>query len=564
MIAVGLRFLSGRFHATPWGRHVNEGTPEWPPSPWRFLRCLVAAWKRKLDSRLSQLDIEPLFRQLLAPPLFRLPPAATGHVRYFMPWFKKGPGTLIFDAFVALAKQAEIVILWPEAKVTQEKKEQLGLLLDHLNYFGRAESWAQARLLSPQEADAALQEVNCWPLDGQQIPPGYELVRVLCPDPESALTNSAFFKLIVPKARGKAIQEFQRPAPPYDPDWHLCAETLWLQKERWSDPPGSRWVQYLRPRDCFKIEPSPKTTSYSFRPQVVRFALDSTVLPRITETLPIAEAARRTLMGIFGRLFPNPDGSKGRSPILTGKDAQGRPLQGHRHAYYLPTDEDHDGRLDHLTIFAEEGFGPQELKAFDCFRQLKLPEREQSGHPIRVVCLGWGRFPDYAPGPLRQAARWVSVTPFVSSRFPKRRGVKRDPPELLRCIPKFLLAVLREELDRLLLRRPDLAGIPLDQIQITPCIDAYGAFRIPQFLGPLDRSRHCSASNQDCAFRPQFHGRLGLRPIQFKRFRHKPTDDGGRRPAGAFQIEFPQLVQGPICLGYSSHFGLGLFMPLED
>ncbi len=34
MLAIALRFPLGRFHATPWGRHVNEGAPEWPPSPW--------------------------------------------------------------------------------------------------------------------------------------------------------------------------------------------------------------------------------------------------------------------------------------------------------------------------------------------------------------------------------------------------------------------------------------------------------------------------------------------------------------------------------------------------
>lgn len=51
------------------------------------------------------------------------------------------------------------------------------------------------------------------------------------------------------------------------------------------------------------------------------------------------------------------------------------------------------------------------------------------------------------------------------------------------------------------------------------------------------------------------------RPIQFKRFRRKHGDDGGRRAAGAFRIFFPELVQGPICLGHSCHFGLGLFVP---
>jgi CRISPR-associated protein Csb2 len=42
---------------------------------------------------------------------------------------------------------------------------------------------------------------------------------------------------------------------------------------------------------------------------------------------------------------------------------------------------------------------------------------------------------------------------------------------------------------------------------------------------------------------------------------NKPGDDGGRRPSGAFRIAFAAAVRGPICLGHSSHFGMGLFLP---
>lgn len=51
-----------------------------------------------------------------------------------------------------------------------------------------------------------------------------------------------------------------------------------------------------------------------------------------------------------------------------------------------------------------------------------------------------------------------------------------------------------------------------------------------------------------------------LRPIQFKRFRNKAGDDGGRRPSGAFRITFARPVEGPLALGHSCHFGLGLFV----
>ena len=91
MIALSVRFLAGRFHATPWDRHVNEGVPEWPPSPWRIVRALVATWRRTLPD-LSQEQIEPILRELAnKPPEFVLPVASTGHSRHYMPWFKKGP-----------------------------------------------------------------------------------------------------------------------------------------------------------------------------------------------------------------------------------------------------------------------------------------------------------------------------------------------------------------------------------------------------------------------------------------------------------------------------------------
>ena len=48
-LSIAVAFPAGRFHATPWGHHVNEGLPEWPPSPWRLLRALIATWKRKLN-----------------------------------------------------------------------------------------------------------------------------------------------------------------------------------------------------------------------------------------------------------------------------------------------------------------------------------------------------------------------------------------------------------------------------------------------------------------------------------------------------------------------------------
>ena len=269
---------------------------------------------------------------------------------------------------------------------------------------------------------------------------------------------------------------------------------------------------------------------------MVRFALDATVLPLVQNTLKIAEKARITAMGCYRRseeerlyhgripkgvLLP-------RSTVLAGKDADGNPLSGHSHAYYLPTDEDGDGRLDHLTIMAEMGFGPGEVKAFDRMRQIKRDD----GDPIRLLLLDIGRADKERAARFMGPARvWVSTTPFVATRHPKANGTKRDPADLLGPENQraFAQKVLAEEIARLRERHPEIPD--------------------PISVSPLNDEHRCSAHS--------------LRPIQFKRFRQKRTDDGGRRPAGAFKIVFPQDVTGPICLGHSSHFGLGLFVPNE-
>jgi CRISPR-associated protein Csb2 len=501
------------------------------------LRALIATWKRKLDDKLSLAEVELLLRALVEPPQFVLPPASSGHTRHYMPWFKKGPDdrTLVFDTFTGLPRDARVVMLWPDSTLSSQQHDQLGLLLAHLNFFGRAESWCSACLLGDGEVAEAARAVNCRPIDGDGGPANCEIVRVLCADPDAAFSN----QYTPPKhkaasGRGKAKTTVV-PAL-YDPDWHLCMETLELHDKKWSDPPGSKWVRYARPRDCFKIEPVHRVSrsGRDLAPQVARFALDSTVLPLITDTLPVAESARRRLMGIYGRQFAQPDGAKARSAIFAGKDEASRPLSGHAHAYYLPTDEDDDGHLDHLTVIASEGFCPGEVRALDCLNQLKGLGEIRSSHPLRVLLLGLGRLDEYDQGSCGCYQSWISATPFIATRYLKKRGTKRDPEEVWNNRVAFLTLVLKEELRRFLGRRADLRDLTLDAIRVEPITDANGVFRI---------------------------GQKQLRPIEFCRFRQKTGDDGGRRTSGGFRLTFPRPVKGPICLGHSAHFGMGLFVP---
>ena len=536
MIAISFRFLAGRYHATPWGRHVNEGTVEWPPSPWRILRALVATWKRTLPD-VPESDVKPILETLAAEaPEFILPPASTGHTRHYMPWFKKGPDdrTLVFDTFVAVSRRVPLLVRWPNASLDDAQRGTLRHVLANLDTLGRSESWCEATLLPDDEAAASCQNARrrqVVPLSGRGVPDDHEIVRLLCPHPSEAFADDHVVAVTTKTTgRRKNKQSIEQRTTRYDPSWNLCMETLQLHKERWSDPPGSRWVQYARPRDCFKVEPVARSRVPSPaqpRIQVARYALDSTVLPLVTETLPVAEAARRALMGIHGRIAER-NGVRGRSPVFAGKGEHADPLSGHGHAYYLPTDEDGDGRLDHLTVFARSGFDDDERRALDRLRQLKTDRKGEERHPLRLLLLGMGTLDEYRPGPLRASRVWVSATPYIATRHAKTRGKDRIDISCQQARAEFLAADLREQIRAV---RSDLAA---ENVEVEPLLDG-NSFRIAE----------------------------RWRPVEFKRFRSKPGDDGGRRLAGAFRIDFPQPVTGPVAFGHSSHFGMGLFVPAK-
>ena len=380
-ITIALRFPAGRFHATPWGHHVNEGLPEWPPSPWRLLRALVATWKRKLSREPSVgSHVESVLAALAnEPPAFALPPATLGHSRHFMPLNSTDPNvrTKVFDAFVAVDPNQDVVFHWAKGALSPEEQRALSFLLSQLGYFGRAESWCSARLLT--EFDAS--RVNC---ESGNVGAGYEAVRVLVPDSRPCPEK---------QTERWRIWSFKTRTPP-DPPWNLLAETadLHAPNEKWSDPPGSRWLTYARRTDCFATKPlvrQPRPAEERTRFTVARFVVDVAEgrrpLPLLTEAVPFAEATRASLMGCFQRLLHRKKFGTTRKPYreefhsetLSGKLASGEYLKSHGHAFYLPTAEERDGtRIDHLTVFAPDGFLRDEVAALDELRSFRFREAD--------------------------------------------------------------------------------------------------------------------------------------------------------------------------------------------
>jgi CRISPR-associated protein Csb2 len=264
------------------------------------------------------------------------------------------------------------------------------------------------------------------------------------------------------------------------------------------------------------------------KPTIARFLLGAPVLPIVTDTVRVAESFRHAVMGRFQRHCHRQKYGRANKPhqelfqseVLSGKDAAGTILRQHRHAFYLPTAEGSDPRwLTHVTVAAADGFGPEEVAALNAFRALKLDEESPA---LRVQLVGLGDRQDFRAPLLEASNAWTSATPFLATRYPKRRGAKRDRPEDYTTLQAFLQHVLGQELAR----RPGLP--PVAAIEE---LDGIGPQR--------------------------------LRPIQFQRFRQKRDDDGGRRPAGGFRVTFAAPACGPLALGHSCHFGLGLFLPEE-
>jgi len=149
---------------------------------------------------------------------------------------------------------------------------------------------------------------------------------------------------------------------------------------------------------------------------------------------------------------------------------------------------------------------------------------------------------------LEPAPVWVSATPFLATRYPKPRGRKRDPRELLQPAARLAFAarVLGEELERLRQRRGTVCQTASLSPRSSPLVPPAGDLPEVVRVEPLTE---------------QALGARRVRPWAFQRGRQKAGDDGWRRAHGAFRIEFARPTPGPICLGHACHFGLGLFIP---
>lgn len=383
---LGVRFLTGRFHATAWGRHVNEGVPEWPPAPFRLLRAMLDAWFRKHQD-IDRRTIEQLMERLAAPPKYFVPAARASHTRSYLSQNGEDPSDkkLVFDAFAVVSRTDEVLVGWPGLELSAECFAAVRRLVGSLNYLGRSESWVQMRVLDDRDV-----QWNCIPVEPGPLPGG-EVVPLACVLDRAAY-DSRGFVLEIGKGKNKSRLGW------FDALGWGSAETIAHTMNR---PPAMEVVHYLRPINALDARPTPTRHQGSKVVEAVRFAVDARVPVPITEALRVGDLARRNLMGALRSVA----GHDHPSSAFSGKDGNGDPVRGHPHATILVLDEDCDGYIDAVLVTNPTPFSIEERRAIDRLRP--IPRR--NGHPLILTPSRYGTREEL----LERTTEVVSVTPFA-------------------------------------------------------------------------------------------------------------------------------------------------------
>jgi CRISPR-associated protein Csb2 len=537
-------FPGGRYHATAWGHHVNEGQVEWPPSPWRILRALVATGFTTLrwseDPGMGEVPAR-LFNALARTlPAYRLPAASSAHSRHFMPLgkLKKDDGregtTLVFDTWADVGA-GHIDVCWP-CELTPEERGLLATLVANMSYLGRSESWVEGTLV-----DDSGQQFDAFPhQDGTHPGRGWEQITLMAAiDPAEYLgwRHQQVTQLLsaVPAPEGKngkkptaaQLKTYQKTCSgleaPYPGDLLSCltAETSFWKQHGWSQPPGAHRVIYWRRVNSLSVgRPVDARMPVGKSVTTMLLALATpgfniSALPPVTRTLPQAELFHRAIVGRVAR------GGRVRCPELTGRNEDGSPLEdGHVHAHVQPLSlapaARSQRRIDHILVHAPMGISPAAQHAIQTVRRTWM-KGGASDLQVAIVAAGDISILRSLSGTLQESLErlfdgentgreWVSATPFVPPRFLKKSG------------RNTLLGQINAELR--CRRLPEATAV--------------------EVLEEKTREfRHFVVSRRNSMQAPPVSFGMGLRIVL-------------EQSLGTQQV--------PLTLGYGCHFGLGLFV----
>lgn len=495
-------FPLGRFHATPWRVNpFDDHFGEWPPSPWRLVRAVVARWyqwARETVPPPPPNELDGLVRALSTSTYrFHLPAHAHkgSPVRQYFPvefgWNPKDKKkaaarsystSLAQDNYWCIASGNDGAVWWflEGDAWTDDLVTALDRCLERVTYFGRAEAFTRIERVGD---GAPVPQPNCDLSERRGSGP----VPVLAPSADAT------------RADVERVTD--------DPE--VAGRT---------EPPGARKMYARRPpRPALREAARPRALRENCH--LLQFAMGWNVAPEPRAIVRLTSRFRGAAISELAKIKTgDPKATWNRAPAdvreamaeMTGKDANGRPLLGHRHAEFFGWFE--DGAATRLLAWRDgRAFDENEQTAL-----LRAAARELSWAAagpdadkwvVRLVPLDRAVSPP--PGFEGAPARcWESVTSYVPPRYHLRRGKERAPESLLEQIRRELA----------------LRGFTgAAQVEAEP------------IAAPAWVSVHV----------PRTERRAFL----------------GDRRGYWLRLTFPKPICGPLRLGHSSSFGLGLFRP---
>ena len=279
-----------------------------------------------------------------------------------------------------------------------------------------------------------------------------------------------------------------------------------------------------RPAAAAELSPVPRRVQMSEtiddRKQftVARYLLAGRPQPRIEDAVKIGELMRLAALSKFGWDNRRPKAP----PVISGRGPDNQPLRDgrHSHAFWLPEDADGDGRIDHISVYAEAGFNAAVRQKLDRLTRLWVGRNDSSGEgeneesgrqEWRLALEGFGRPEDFADTSrlFGCSDEWVSVTPFLAAGHLKKAGYEG-------------------EIHRLWKRREIASGSHPGPVQV-------------EILGDI-----------------RIHG-TPRRSVHFYRFRSRGREKQPDAQGVLLRLRFSEPIEGPLALGYACHFGLGMF-----
>jgi CRISPR-associated protein Csb2 len=398
----------GRYSATPWGHHVNEGMVEWPPSPWRIVRALTASWHVHHQG-LATDDVRSALELLCSAPRYRLPRHGTSVTRHYLPdaadRSAKRSTSLALDASYVVTPGDAIEAEW-DVSPSDAQLETLGRLASAVSYLGRAGS----RVAIEVAVGGSSNEGVLKPSDG------------------SGISDDEVLDLLVPSI-------------PLDLD-AIVVTTGSLHKNGHTVPPASRWVTYEVPREERMTVPRLDRPTGAMV-EAIQFSVSGRGRPTMSNAALLAALFRRAVT------------SRAKDDeTLHGHD--GAAEDNHKHAHFLVLNDLEKGsRVDRLVVWSPDGIAPESVSRIAGMSSLFVPDylSKRLGSSVDLALEYVGSAEGLGRPLVGPARTWRSLTPVTTPRHRKRNQTWEQ----------FVETTVRRELEH--------HGLPVESTRVSVILD---------------------------------------------------------------------------------------------